>query len=84
MVIMESNILVTANDDELHLWSINEAKKIKVVKISEDEKFSLVRNLALSQQSHPHQTRQQRQSAIVCDYGVHLCLIHFPQIKKFD
>lgn len=76
MVIMESNILVTANEDELHLWSINEAKKIKVVKISEDDKFWLVRNLALSQQS--------QQSAIVCDYGAHLVLIHFPKIKKFD
>ena len=81
MAIMESNILVTANHNELHLWSINEAKKIKVVQISED-KLSLIRNLALTQGLQAHQ--QSRQSAIVCDYGLHLCLIHFPQIKKFD
>lgn len=75
MIIMASNILVTVNDDELHLWDISEAKKIKVVKISGDEKFSLVRNLGLSFKSR----------VIVCDYGTYLCFIHFPGImQKFD
>ena len=72
---MASNILVTVNDDELHLWDISEAKKIKVVKIGGDERFSLVRNLGLSFKGR----------VIVCDYGTHCVFIHFPGImQKFD
>lgn len=81
MVIMEPHILVTASDDELHLWDIRQARQITAVKISKGEKFSLIRNLSLSE----HSLHQSKQFAIVCDYGVHLCLVHFPQIlKKFD
>lgn len=81
MVIMEPYILVTANDDKLELWDIRQASRINVIKISKGQKFSLIRNLALSQ----HNLHQSKHSAIVCDYGVHLCLISFPQIlKKFD
>lgn len=72
---MASNILVTVNDDELHLWDLSEAKKIKVVKISGDEKYSLIRNLGLSFKGR----------VIVCDYSSELVFVHFPGIcQKFD
>ena len=77
MILMASSILVTVNDDELHLWDINDSKKIKVVKISGDERFSLVRNLGLSFKSR----------VIVCDYDNSLCFVHFYDngiTQKFD
>lgn len=69
---MAGNILVTAKEDELHLWDVCEGKLLKMVRLSGDGKFAYVRNLSLCF----------RGKVLVCDHGTSLCFIHFLGIMQ--
>lgn len=83
MLLLSSNILVTARDDRLLLYNISDGREVRSVEISDssrerDHSFHsncMIKNLRLSSQSR----------AVVCDFGLQLCVIHFPGVAdKYD
>ena len=72
VVVFANNILVTAKEDELHLWEVSEGKLLKIIKLTSESKYACIRNLSLCL----------RGKVLVCDYGTNLCLIHFLGIMQ--
>ena len=84
MLLLSSNILVTACDDRLVLYNISDGREVRSVDISDSSRAPdrssfhsncMIKNLRLSSQSR----------AVVCDFGLQFCVIHFPCVAdKYD
>lgn len=84
MLLLSSNILVTARDDRLVLYSISDGRQVRCVEITDSSRTPdhsafhsscMIKNLRLSSQSR----------AVVCDFGLQFCVIHFPSVAdKYD
>ncbi|RWS16320.1 Sterol regulatory element-binding protein cleavage-activating protein-like protein [Dinothrombium tinctorium] len=73
MILLTSNILVTAKEDHLILYDISEASAIRIVNFNHSgDSKSYIKNLRISSRSR----------AVVCEFGKLLCIVHFPGVTQ--
>ena len=86
MLLLSPNILVTCLDDCLVLYSLKEGREVRRVDVGDATRdprrsssfchsSSMIKTLRLASQSR----------AVVCDFGLQFCVIHFPSVTdKYD
>ena len=84
MLLLSPEILVMARDDSLVLYNMREGREVRSVDIRDSSRgpdhssfhsSCLIKSLRLSSQSR----------AVVCDFGLQFCVIHFPAVAdKYD
>lgn len=84
MILLSADIIVTARDDCLVLYNVGDGREVRVVDIRDSSRTRdhssqhsncMIKNLRLSSQSR----------AVVCDFGLQFCVVHFPAAAdKYD
>lgn len=73
MALLSDNIVVTAKEDHLILWDVNQGEAVQMVLLGPGDSGIAVHQV--------HCTAD----AVVCDYGHSLCVVYFPALStKFD
>ncbi|XP_077514894.1 SREBP cleavage activating protein isoform X3 [Amblyomma americanum] len=73
MALLSETIVVTAKEDHLVLWDLNQGEAVQVVMLGPGDSGVAVHQV--------HCTSD----AVVCDYGHSLCVVYFPALStKFD
>lgn len=73
MALLSETIVITAKEDHLVLWDINQGEAVQVVMLGPGDSGVAVHQV--------HCTSD----AVVCDYGHSLCVVYFPALStKFD
>lgn len=73
MALLSETIAITAKEDHLVLWDLNQGEAVQVVMLGPGDSGVAVHQV--------HCTSD----AVVCDYGHSLCVVYFPALStKFD